>query len=591
MRFSTLTSAAAFFQLSIAGYTLQDDYMTDFYGAFDFFTDADPTEGFVKYVDEATARQTNLINSSSSAISWGVDTQNQTPEGRPSVRIQSKKTYDSGLIVLDVAHMPFGCGTWPAFWTTGPNWPKNGEIDIIEGVNDQTNNGMTLHTGPGCQIGEDTTQFAGSVTTGNCDVAAEDQSKNAGCSIEHPSTKSYGAGLNEGGGGVYATQWTADAISVYFFPRDSIPEDVLGDSPDPSGWGKPAAKFAGACDIESTFNQQQIVFDTTFCGQWAGSSSVWNKSSCSKKADTCEEWVKNNPEAFTEAYWTINSLKVYQDNGYAAVPQPSSVPEQSSAAYGSAPVPSETPAAPSGIPEPSEYPAVPPLITASVSGIFAPIPTSETLSSSAPVASPPADDASPSVPAETPSPIAAPTTQINAPVPAPAPTGPMSGFQWPSGGADSGNKPKPSTTPSASLPEGTSTAVQNSSGAAAAPSTAQSVAQPSDVPAASQSYAAPGVPAPAPTASQAPAAPEVPAPAPTNVEKAPPADPAVPVVTDTVEAIRTVVQTIYHTVTAPAPAPAAPTPAPPAAPPAAKGRMARHIREHRQRITRHHARH
>jgi hypothetical protein len=93
---------------------LHTHYMTDFYGAFDFFTGPDPTEGFVQYVNEATARQTNLINSSTSAISWGVDTQNQTPEGRPSIRIESKKTYDSGLIVVDVAHMPFGCGTWPA---------------------------------------------------------------------------------------------------------------------------------------------------------------------------------------------------------------------------------------------------------------------------------------------------------------------------------------------------------------------------------------------------------------------------------------------------------------------------------------------
>jgi hypothetical protein len=116
MRFSTLTSAAAFFELSIAGYVLQDDYMTDFYGAFDFFTAPDPTQGFVQYVDEATARQTNLINSSiTTGVSWGVDHENQTPKGRPSIRIESKKSYDSGLIILDVGHMPFGCGTWPAY--------------------------------------------------------------------------------------------------------------------------------------------------------------------------------------------------------------------------------------------------------------------------------------------------------------------------------------------------------------------------------------------------------------------------------------------------------------------------------------------
>ena len=45
MRFSTFASAAALFGLSIAGYVLEDDYMTDFYGGFDFFTGADPTEG------------------------------------------------------------------------------------------------------------------------------------------------------------------------------------------------------------------------------------------------------------------------------------------------------------------------------------------------------------------------------------------------------------------------------------------------------------------------------------------------------------------------------------------------------------------
>ena len=23
-----------------------------------------------------------------------------------------------------------GCGTWPAFWLVGPNWPNGGEIDV-----------------------------------------------------------------------------------------------------------------------------------------------------------------------------------------------------------------------------------------------------------------------------------------------------------------------------------------------------------------------------------------------------------------------------------------------------------------------------
>jgi hypothetical protein len=54
--------------------------------------------------------------------------------GRDSNRISSKQAFDESVIILDLAHMPHGCATWPAFWTLsqkGP-WPTGGEIDIIE---------------------------------------------------------------------------------------------------------------------------------------------------------------------------------------------------------------------------------------------------------------------------------------------------------------------------------------------------------------------------------------------------------------------------------------------------------------------------
>ena len=48
-----LLAAASLFDLSIAGYALEDDYMTDFYGGFEFFTDPDPTNGnFPTHVDQ-----------------------------------------------------------------------------------------------------------------------------------------------------------------------------------------------------------------------------------------------------------------------------------------------------------------------------------------------------------------------------------------------------------------------------------------------------------------------------------------------------------------------------------------------------------
>ena len=56
--------------------------------------------------------------------------------GRDSIRISSQTAYGDSVVVLDLAHMPAGCATWPAFWTLsqkGP-WPSGGEIDIIEGI-------------------------------------------------------------------------------------------------------------------------------------------------------------------------------------------------------------------------------------------------------------------------------------------------------------------------------------------------------------------------------------------------------------------------------------------------------------------------
>jgi hypothetical protein len=56
--------------------------------------------------------------------------------GRDSIRISSQSAYDEAIFVLDLAHMPAGCATWPAFWSLsqqGP-WPAGGEIDIIEGM-------------------------------------------------------------------------------------------------------------------------------------------------------------------------------------------------------------------------------------------------------------------------------------------------------------------------------------------------------------------------------------------------------------------------------------------------------------------------
>ncbi|CAG8059920.1 unnamed protein product [Penicillium olsonii] len=333
MHVLSILPALGFASLASAKYTLHEDYGTNssFFDKFDFFTvrrsqttlegwtnsnqDSDPTNGYVDYVSRNVAESKGLINASTSnGVYIGVDHSNTASKpGRKSVRLESTSTYQHGLVILDLAHMPGSvCGTWPAFWMLGSDWPSHGEIDIIEGVNDQSENQMALHTSDGCTVKN--TGFSGNLDTDNCYVDADGQSANAGCAIMSSDTKSYGSGFNDAGGGVYATEWTGDAISAWFFPSSSIPKDITAGYPVPSSWGTPAAKFAGSCDIDKHFKDLQIVFDITFCGDWAGEESVWSSSSCSSKASTCNDYVQNNPSAFEDSYWRLNSLKVYQES-------------------------------------------------------------------------------------------------------------------------------------------------------------------------------------------------------------------------------------------------------------------------------------
>ena len=67
-------------------------------------------------MDQATAQNNGLIATSNGSVYMGVDSTNiASGSGRASVRVASKKSYNHGLIILDLAHMPGGiCGTWPA---------------------------------------------------------------------------------------------------------------------------------------------------------------------------------------------------------------------------------------------------------------------------------------------------------------------------------------------------------------------------------------------------------------------------------------------------------------------------------------------
>ncbi|KIW57710.1 hypothetical protein PV05_02272 [Exophiala xenobiotica] len=328
------------FRTTLADYQLVQDYSGDaFWQGFEFFTDPDPTDGHVQFQSLDAANATGLAGfiesgNSSLAVYMGVDTEQVAPQGRASVRVSSTQTFQHALVVADIAHMPGGvCGTWPAFWMLGSDWPNNGEIDIVEGVNDQVTNSMTLHTNSGPVI-SDGAHFSGELVTPDCDINAPGQSKNAGCSIGDISNLTFGSDFNSAGGGVFATEWTSQFIKIWYFPRGSFPDDIVSSNPNPSGnWGTPNSVFQGSFNIDDHFKNLQIIFDTTFCGQWAG--QVWNTTSCASLAPTCEEYVANNPKDFAGAYWAINSLQVFQDDGQGGANTTSSLASADGGGVGS----------------------------------------------------------------------------------------------------------------------------------------------------------------------------------------------------------------------------------------------------------------
>ena len=108
-------------------------------------------------------------------------------------------------------------------------------------------------------------------------------------------------------------EWTSAAIKVWFWPRGHAPPDILGSSPNPSNWSTPQAYFAGGCNIDQHFMNNWLLFDNTFCGAWAG--EAWGGKCAATSGNSCQDFVQTTPSAFQNAYWLINSLKVFQENG------------------------------------------------------------------------------------------------------------------------------------------------------------------------------------------------------------------------------------------------------------------------------------
>ncbi|MGZ3656974.1 MAG: glycoside hydrolase family 16 protein, partial [Bdellovibrionota bacterium] len=286
-------------------YTLSEDISGDsFFDHFVFVTDPDASKGFVKYVDRATATKLGLISTAGGHAKISVDSAHVAVDpGRESVRLSSIKETTTGLFILDVDHIPEGAGTWPAFWSFGAHWPNNGEIDVIEGVNSGNSNQSTIHTRAGCTMPEGDSSRTMTGTYSGHDCGSGDA-----CSVRGV-RGSFGPSFNAAGGGVYATLWKNSGISVWFFPRGSIPADISAGHPNPRKWGLPVAFFPLGSDCPAAdFSAHHIVINTDLCGDWAGTHFI-GFTGIGRAA--CARFVRDNPAAFKEAYWEIRYLRIY----------------------------------------------------------------------------------------------------------------------------------------------------------------------------------------------------------------------------------------------------------------------------------------
>eukprot|EP00956_Cyclotella_meneghiniana_P004640 scaffold5730_cov55-Cyclotella_meneghiniana.AAC.9 len=280
---------------------------------------------------------------------------NATEAGpRNSVRLEGRRRFNRGLFIIDLRHMPAGCGTWPAFWLTDEaNWPVNGEIDIVEGVNYQDTAKTALHTTKECRMDDvpegsktgtwDTAVGIPDKKTGipdmtfryaeNCFVYDPHQWINQGCVAADLKLegRSLGVPLNKNGGGVYALEWdpTNTHIRTWVFtPHGRVPRNLRDAmrtamnedestrvAPDTNKWGLPYGHFpigdGTNCPAEH-FRNMRLVINLAFCGSVAGTRYFMDCPKQFKQYKTCEQWVASDPDELKEAYWKIRGVYVYE---------------------------------------------------------------------------------------------------------------------------------------------------------------------------------------------------------------------------------------------------------------------------------------
>ncbi|PIL35181.1 hypothetical protein GSI_02971 [Ganoderma sinense ZZ0214-1] len=310
-----------------AQYDLVKEYAGEsFFDEWTFYNNIDNlTHGDVNFLGNIDAFHNKLAytNDAGNAV-MRVDNTTQLKFGqkRNSLRLSTKDQFTVGSVwVADLLHVPYGCSVWSAFWSSAPTWPVGGEIDTFEAVNQDPLGHMGLHTNPGCTHSSNAVQSSTLINSTDCSTEANN---NQGCIISNPNPASYGQAFANAGGGVYVTEFAIDGISIWFFNRTTLPSSLQGNvsTIDTSTLGIPVANWpADDCQVNEFFQLQEIVFDITLCGDYAGAASVFYQT-CT---GVCyNDWVLGDPSHYDTAYFEVSYLRVYGQPGELTVLQPSS---------------------------------------------------------------------------------------------------------------------------------------------------------------------------------------------------------------------------------------------------------------------------
>ncbi|KAF5382697.1 hypothetical protein D9615_003072 [Tricholomella constricta] len=292
-----------------AGSTFFDDWT--FYDHFDNLTNGDTI-----FVSASVAASSKLafVDPTTNHAVIKVDNTSTVPfnEKRNTVRITSNDRYGVGSVwVADMLHVPYGCSVWPAWWSQSPNWPTGGEIDTFEGVNLMTHNQMGLHTLPGCTVVNPSQASSSSQQSTDCSHLSNN---NQGCIVSDGNTASYGQAFAAAGGGVFVTEFAASGISIWFFPRASVPNSVTSNTKavDTSSLGTPVGNWPSTgCPMDKFFEPQNLIFDITLCGDFAAAPSIFPQT-CSGKCYT--DYVIGNGSNYATAYFEVASVRIYSSD-------------------------------------------------------------------------------------------------------------------------------------------------------------------------------------------------------------------------------------------------------------------------------------